>query len=165
MDDADGSRKAAIEVQRSLWGKSNRVLSQATVREMLTPLASATSPSASPSTKQGQGWYFGHGGSNWGFQCDRRSHMAQGLRRRHHEQRRQRWRGVAELRARVAAGTTGTLWIKQSRDSPCNGRGSIVPSGNPRAGRRDPLDIGSDLADHSGPVGVMPVVPFLRRLT
>jgi hypothetical protein len=29
-------------------------------------------------TKLGQGWHFGHGGSNWGFQCDLLAHRAKG---------------------------------------------------------------------------------------
>jgi len=29
-------------------------------------------------TKQGQGWYFGHGGGNWGFRCHLLAHKAKG---------------------------------------------------------------------------------------
>ena len=28
--------------------------------------------------KQGEGWYFGHGGSNWGFQSDMTAHRVKG---------------------------------------------------------------------------------------
>lgn len=28
--------------------------------------------------KQGEGWYFLHGGSNWGFQCDLTAHRTKG---------------------------------------------------------------------------------------
>jgi hypothetical protein len=28
--------------------------------------------------KEGEGWYFGHGGSNWGFQCDLLAHRLHG---------------------------------------------------------------------------------------
>jgi hypothetical protein len=28
--------------------------------------------------KQGEGWYFTHGGSNWGFMCDMAAHRAKG---------------------------------------------------------------------------------------
>jgi hypothetical protein len=28
--------------------------------------------------KLGEGWYFGHGGSNWGFQCDLVAHVRKG---------------------------------------------------------------------------------------
>jgi hypothetical protein len=29
-------------------------------------------------SKRGEGWYFGHGGSNWGFRCDMRAHKVKG---------------------------------------------------------------------------------------
>ena len=29
-------------------------------------------------SKQGEGWYFGHAGSNWGFQCDLVAHRLKG---------------------------------------------------------------------------------------
>ncbi|MDP2317996.1 MAG: hypothetical protein Q8O42_01470 [Acidobacteriota bacterium] len=28
--------------------------------------------------QQGEGWYFGHGGSNWGFQCNMLAHRLKG---------------------------------------------------------------------------------------
>jgi CubicO group peptidase (beta-lactamase class C family) len=59
----------AIEIQRALAGKSNKVLSAATARQMLTPgmnhwgLGPGTN--GSPEHK-----YFTHGGANEGFRCD-----------------------------------------------------------------------------------------------
>jgi CubicO group peptidase (beta-lactamase class C family) len=70
--------KLAIEVQKSLWGKSNRVLSTATVKEMVTPVGVGDFAVGFSVTKDGQGWYFGHGGSNWGFRCDLVAHRLKG---------------------------------------------------------------------------------------
>jgi CubicO group peptidase (beta-lactamase class C family) len=68
----------AIEVQKSLRGESNRVLSKATVREMLDPVGVGDYAVGFGVEKMGEGWYFGHGGSNWGFRCDLLAHKVKG---------------------------------------------------------------------------------------
>lgn len=70
--------KFAIEVQKSAIGKSNRVLSRAMVNEMLSPVGVGDFAVGFSIAKQGQGWYFSHGGSNWGFQCNLMAHKVKG---------------------------------------------------------------------------------------
>src|SRR5262249_52625714 len=66
------------EVQLALLGRSSRVLSQATAREMITPVGVGPYAVGFTVAKQGEGWYFSHGGSNWGFQCDLIAHEIKG---------------------------------------------------------------------------------------
>jgi CubicO group peptidase (beta-lactamase class C family) len=95
--------KFAIEVQQSIQGRSNRVLSRALAQEMATPVGVGDYAVGLELQKRGGGWYFGHSGGNWGFACDLVAHRVNGY-------------GVAimtngdaggavtnELRARVAA--------------------------------------------------------------
>lgn len=70
--------KFAIEVQLSLQGRSSRVLSRALAREMVTPVGVGPFGVGFSVSKDGEGWYFGHGGSNWGFQCDLVAHVRKG---------------------------------------------------------------------------------------
>jgi CubicO group peptidase (beta-lactamase class C family) len=68
----------AIEIQKAALGRSSRVLTQSTVREMLTPVGVGDYAVGLAIAKKGQGWYFAHGGSNWGFQCDLLAHRLKG---------------------------------------------------------------------------------------
>jgi CubicO group peptidase (beta-lactamase class C family) len=58
-----------IELQKSLHGRSNRVLSRAMAMEMATPVGVGPFAIGMQIGKNGEGWYLSHGGSNWGFQC------------------------------------------------------------------------------------------------
>lgn len=68
----------AIEVQKSAVGESNRVLSRALTQEMLSPVGVGDYAVGFSIAKMGQGWYFSHGGSNWGFQCTLLAHKTKG---------------------------------------------------------------------------------------
>jgi CubicO group peptidase (beta-lactamase class C family) len=67
-----------IEVQRSAVGQSNRVLSRALVQEMLSPVGVGDYAVGFSVAKIGQGWYFSHGGSNWGFRGTLVAHKVKG---------------------------------------------------------------------------------------
>jgi CubicO group peptidase (beta-lactamase class C family) len=70
--------KFAIEIQKASLGRSAKVLNQSTVREMLTPVGVGDYAVGLAIAKKGEGWYFAHGGSNWGFQCDLLVHRLKG---------------------------------------------------------------------------------------
>ncbi len=70
--------KFAIEVQKSLWGQANNVLTQSMIKEMLSPVGVGDFAVGFSIAKQGQGWYFSHSGGNWGFRCVLYAHKVKG---------------------------------------------------------------------------------------
>ena len=70
--------RVVIEVQRAGAGQSNRVLSRALAQEMLSPVGVGDYAVGFAIQKIGQGWYFAHGGSNWGFRGTLIAHKVKG---------------------------------------------------------------------------------------
>ena len=95
--------RLAIELQKTLEGKSTRVLTAATAREMVTPVGVGDYAVGFGLRKMGEGWYFGHGGSNWGFQCDLVAHVRKGYGVAIMTNADSGGAVVAEIRNRVAA--------------------------------------------------------------
>lgn len=59
--------KFVIEIQKSVHARSNRVLDRRTVQEMLNPVGIGDFAVGFEVKREGDGWYFFHTGSNWGF--------------------------------------------------------------------------------------------------
>jgi CubicO group peptidase (beta-lactamase class C family) len=70
--------KFAIEVQLSLMGKSNKVLSKETVARMVTPYVSNEVALGFFIEKKGNAIYFGHGGADEGFRAQLLVHKDKG---------------------------------------------------------------------------------------
>lgn len=92
-----------IELQKSLQGRSNRVLTRATALEMATPVGVGPFAIGMDIRNIGEGWYLGHGGSNWGFQCLLLVHKLKGYGFAVMTNSDSGGRLVAELQQRVAA--------------------------------------------------------------
>ena len=67
-----------IEVQTAVRGPAGAVLSQASAREMTSPVGVGPYGVGLAVDMRGEGWYFSHGGSNWGFQADIVGHVRKG---------------------------------------------------------------------------------------
>lgn len=68
----------AIEVQKAIRGPKGAVLTQASAREMLAPVGVGGFAVGLGVAQRGEGWYFSHGGSNWGFRCNLLGHVRKG---------------------------------------------------------------------------------------
>jgi len=58
-----------IEVQKAYRGPAGAVLTQASAREMIAPVGVGAYAVGLSIERRGEGWYFSHGGSNWGFRA------------------------------------------------------------------------------------------------
>ncbi len=67
-----------IDVQRSLQGDHDAVLPPTMAQLMVTPVGVGDYGLGFQASKRGQGWYFGHGGSNWGFRAQLIAHKLKG---------------------------------------------------------------------------------------
>lgn len=67
-----------VEVQRTLAGHSSLVLDRATMRNMVTPVGVGQFAVGFAVSQLGEGWYFEHGGDNWGFKAQVIGHVAKG---------------------------------------------------------------------------------------
>ena len=92
-----------IELQKSLQGRSNKVLSRVVAMEMATPVGVGPFAIGMEVAKNGEGWYLRHGGSNWGFQCLLIVHKLKGYGVAIMTNSDAGGRLIAELQQRVAA--------------------------------------------------------------
>lgn len=70
--------RVAIEVQDAVRGAKGKVLTQASAREMTAPVGTGPYAVGFAVEQRGQGWYFSHSGSNWGFRCLLLAHVRKG---------------------------------------------------------------------------------------
>ena len=68
----------AIDVQRAYRGDEGTVLDKEHVQQMLSPVGVGDFAVGFSLQKRGQGWYFSHGGSNWGFRAFLIAHKTAG---------------------------------------------------------------------------------------
>ena len=69
--------KLGIEVQKALHGRS-KLLTREAALELVAPVGTGPFAVGFSVERRGEGWYFMHGGSNWGFQCNLIAHRLKG---------------------------------------------------------------------------------------
>ncbi|HTE39468.1 MAG TPA: serine hydrolase domain-containing protein [Steroidobacteraceae bacterium] len=70
--------KFLLEVQHTLHGQGGKVIKRESLLEMVSPVGVGDFAVGFGVRRAGQGWYFGHGGSNWGFQSNMIAHFSKG---------------------------------------------------------------------------------------
>jgi len=75
---AEDLARFVIEIQRAARGPRGAVLTQTAAREMLTPVGTGQFGAGPMLSYRGEGWYFSHGGSNWGFRANFEGHVRHG---------------------------------------------------------------------------------------
>lgn len=70
--------KFIIEIQRALRGPKGTVLEQRSAQEMTTPVGVGAYAVGLAMGRQGDGWYFSHSGSNWGYRAWMTGHLRKG---------------------------------------------------------------------------------------
>ena len=107
--------KFAIEVQQALAGRSTKVLSRAMAQEMVTPVGVGPFAVGFTIAKEGEGWYFSHGGSNVGFRCDLIAHRSKGYGAVIMTNGDAGGRLVAALREKISRGAAWDMYDKPLR--------------------------------------------------
>lgn len=70
--------RLAVAVQRALDGRPGALLPRDLARELITPIGVGSFAVGFQVSKTGEGWYFSHGGSNWGFRATLTAHVRKG---------------------------------------------------------------------------------------
>lgn len=95
--------KVAIELQRAIRGPAGTVLNEDIAREMISPVGVGPFAVGFEIEKKGEGWYFDHGGGNWGFRCHLLAHVRKGYGVVIMTNSDSGMRVIEEIEARVAA--------------------------------------------------------------
>lgn len=67
-----------IDIQCAIAGDTNRMLTPELAQQMANPVGVGDYAVGFAIHKKGQGWYMGHDGNNWGFECTLLGHKAKG---------------------------------------------------------------------------------------
>jgi CubicO group peptidase (beta-lactamase class C family) len=67
-----------VEIQTALRGPNGKVLNQRSAREMISPVGVGRFAIGVAIDQRGDGWYFTHSGSNWGYRAWMSGHVRKG---------------------------------------------------------------------------------------